>query len=446
MKSMSEIQNPATAPAVQQQGDAGRLGEAAKRLAETMALGRIPLVVIGSGMSAGVFAPTMSEIHTWLATEIQTEADNCGAKDLSAVQTIQALLGQLAAAKPAQGWSDDTAPASPRSVQVRLYGLLQTNKLPCVRTVWQRFGEALLMRKMVTRDAGESFDTSKTLAELDVSRAHAWAAILALQRRAIVASLNYDGLTRKAVEQLAKRHMALPPAENDEERRRTCQILSTGEDIRRFFSGIEAGLGEVTGQARTDGKLPWRPIPLIKFRGDVFHTVCHNEQCPEAEKPTPLYFVLPCHLGQELDVVALFDNDLAGKAAKDKLVKSWLPRYRDQRATALDLATAVGKPGQDMAIEDLFPERFYINHVQKAYEKEITTCGISIAPLPPGNLLAKRVESAFSAANVQFNKRRVCKRIAADIRQMKTPSDLPEQTRLMAEQLFSAITKAFSRA
>ena len=93
MKSMSEIQNPATAPAVQQQGDAGRLGEAAKRLAETMALGRIPLVVIGSGMSAGVFAPTMSEIHTWLATEIQTEADNCGAKDSLSCPNDPGALG-----------------------------------------------------------------------------------------------------------------------------------------------------------------------------------------------------------------------------------------------------------------------------------------------------------------------------------------------------------------
>ena len=38
-------------------------------------------------------------------------------------------------------------------------------------------------------------------------------------------------------------------------------------------------------------------------------------------------------VGQELDVVALFDNDLAGRASRDKLVKSWLPKYREQKAT-----------------------------------------------------------------------------------------------------------------
>jgi predicted ATP-dependent endonuclease of OLD family len=151
-------------------------------------------------------------------------------------------------------------------------------------------------------------------------------------------------------------------------------------------------------------------------------------------------------VGQELDVVALFDNDLAGQAARDKLVKSWLPKYRDQRATALDLATAVGKPGQEFAIEELFPEKFYIDRVQKAYEKEIAACTIPLSPLPPGKLLAKRVEMAFSSANVQFNKRKVCRRIASDIRQMKTLADLPEQTRLATEHLFAAVARAFSKA
>src|SRR5439155_18253528 len=76
-------------------------------------------------------------------------------------------------------------------------------------------------------------------------------------------------------------------------------------------------------------------------------------------------------VGQELDVVALFDNDLAGQTARDKLVKSWLPKYRDQKATALDLAAAVGEPGQDFMIEELFPETFYVERVQKTYEKQM---------------------------------------------------------------------------
>jgi predicted ATP-dependent endonuclease of OLD family len=150
-------------------------------------------------------------------------------------------------------------------------------------------------------------------------------------------------------------------------------------------------------------------------------------------------------VGQELDVVALFDNDIAGRAARDKLVKSWLPKYPGQKANALDLAAALGNPTQDFCIEELFPEQFYIERVQKAYEKQIAACSLSLVPLLPGNLLAKRVEGVFASANVPFNKRTVCKRIASDIRQMKNSSELPQHTRLTAEKLFAAITKGFSK-
>jgi hypothetical protein len=145
------------------------------------------------------------------------------------------------------------------------------------------------------------------------------------------------------------------------------------------------------------------------------------------------------------DVVALFDNDLAGRAARDKLVKSWLPKYREQTATALDLAAAADNPSQEFSIEELFPEKFYVERVQKAYEKQIAACALSLSPLPPGNQLAKRVEAVFASANVPFNKRTVCKRIASNIRQMKNSSELPEQTRLMAEKIFAAIAKGFSK-
>jgi hypothetical protein len=93
----------------------------------------------------------------------------------------------------------------------------------------------------------------------------------------------------------------------------------------------------------------------------------------------------------------------------------------------------------------LFSEKFYIERVQRAYEKQILAGSVSLAPLPPGNLLAKRVEAAFGAANVPFHKRTVCKRVAADIRQMKSVSELPEETRVMAEKLFAALAKAFSK-
>jgi predicted ATPase len=164
-----------------------------------------------------------------------------------------------------------------------------------------------------------------------------------------------------------------------------------------------------------------------------------------AAGPREATFLAAFMAGQELEVVALFHSDQAGQSAREKLVKAWLPNLRNPHATVLDLATAVGKPGQELAIEELFPEKFYLDHVQQAFEKEFPAGGIFLSPLPPGDLLAKRVETAFSNANVPFDKTRVCKRIAAHIRQMKTPSELPEPTRLMAEQLFSSLGKVFSK-
>ncbi|MDB6065681.1 MAG: hypothetical protein JWR26_1889 [Pedosphaera sp.] len=149
--------------------------------------------------------------------------------------------------------------------------------------------------------------------------------------------------------------------------------------------------------------------------------------------------------GERMDVLALFDNDPAGRAARQKLEKGWLPRYNGHKASTLDLAIAAGVSGRECCVEDLFPEDFYTIRVQQVHEKQLLAAGLTALPLPLGNLLAKRAETALKAANVIFNRRAVCKRIAADIRKMPKVHELPEQTRRMAEGLFQAITKALNR-
>jgi hypothetical protein len=75
----------------------------------------------------------------------------------------------------------------------------------------------------------------------------------------------------------------------------------------------------------------------------------------------------------------------------------------------------------------------------------LLAAGLPAFSLPPGNLLHKRAESALKSANVQFNRRAVCKRIAADLRKMPRVHELPEQTRRMADSLFQAIAKALNK-
>ena len=62
-------------------------------------------------------------------------------------------------------------------------------------------------------------------------------------------------------------------------------------EIRSFFTGIETEV-EITAAPGVPNKRQWRPVPIIKFRGDVFHAVCENGRCPTRSKPAPLYDLL----------------------------------------------------------------------------------------------------------------------------------------------------------
>ena len=56
------------------------------QLREAMTMGRVPVIVMGSGMSAGVGAPTMAAIHTYLLEELRKRGQS------DAVKVIQELL------------------------------------------------------------------------------------------------------------------------------------------------------------------------------------------------------------------------------------------------------------------------------------------------------------------------------------------------------------------
>jgi predicted ATPase len=148
-------------------------------------------------------------------------------------------------------------------------------------------------------------------------------------------------------------------------------------------------------------------------------------------------------IGQELDVVALYDTDGAGNTAKDKLVKNWLTRYKDRHATALSLGPAVGMTTEDFAVEDLFPEALYLEHVQEVYKKQLSLAGVTELALPPRGMLSKRVETALAAHGIALNKGSVAKRLCAAIRHMKTANELPKETLKKATALFTAIAAAF---
>lgn len=137
-------------------------------------------------------------------------------------------------------------------------------------------------------------------------------------------------------------------------------------------------------------------------------------------------------------------SDNQGRTAREKLIQNWLPKYADAKAVALEFAEAVGNPGQACSIEDLFPEAFYLARAQSAYECQVPATVFSPAALPSGRPLCQRVDGAFHSVNAVFNRRLVGRRLAADIRQLRSMVDLPEMTRFLTEKLLASIKTAFT--
>lgn len=149
-------------------------------------------------------------------------------------------------------------------------------------------------------------------------------------------------------------------------------------------------------------------------------------------------------VGQKLNAVVLFDSDEAGFVARDNLVKKWLTKYGAGRADAVTLADAVGQPGREFSIEDLFPERFYLDRVIAIYGKQLDAAGAKEITLPSGpTQIVKKVQSFFKEKKVEFKHGSVAKVIRSELTRMKSIDELPEETRAMGTKLLQALRVAF---
>lgn len=143
-------------------------------------------------------------------------------------------------------------------------------------------------------------------------------------------------------------------------------------------------------------------------------------------------------VGQQIQVVALYDADNEGRVAKDKFVKSWLSRYNGCHAVALLLNDAAQFQG-DGAIEDLFTEEHYSKAILAVYKRQLPEEATSNFRLKPGDCLAKRAEQTLSEYKISFNKGAVAKILCKQIREMKSVDELPDQTKTRAGALLSAL-------
>ena len=75
-------------------------------------------------------------------------------------------------------------------------------------------------------------------------------------------------------------------------------------------------------------------------------------------------------VGQGLRVVALFDSDHEGRQQEERLRTKWITRYKASRSSSLLFGAAAGVTG-DFAIEDIFPEKYYLDKAIEAHKGKL---------------------------------------------------------------------------
>ena len=150
-------------------------------------------------------------------------------------------------------------------------------------------------------------------------------------------------------------------------------------------------------------------------------------------------------IGQELNIVALFDSDSAGKVAEDKLRNKWITRYKDVRAVTLLVGDALGMPGKEATIEDLFPEDYYMQKVCESHELKLKSNGLATdaITLSGSGPVLPRLQQCFDKLKVDFNKGSVGKLIRRDLIRCKSVDTLPAGLPEKGEILLTALRDAF---
>jgi NAD-dependent SIR2 family protein deacetylase len=204
------------------------------RIRQQRIFGKVPLFILGAGVSKGV-VPLLSDIAWWLKQNLNKAG---AAPDISWVtEHAEAIVkGQASRRQGAE-----------------LFSALQDRNGPFI-SIWRDFSKGLLVGEL-NFDNGFRF-SGLCSPNVQPTTSHRILADLLMERSAYVLSLNFDGLTRKAV------NIAKSP----------CAVLHNKKNIYTYFSAL-------TGV--------FTPA-VIKIRGDVFYALCTNPACPLSEAPYPI--------------------------------------------------------------------------------------------------------------------------------------------------------------
>lgn len=158
---------------------------------------------------------------------------------------------------------------------------------------------------------------------------------------------------------------------------------------------------------------------------------------------TPMYAGFA--IGQKWQSGVLLDTDAEGKKAKEKIRELYLSNLAEAdennfRVFMLDDAAGIGKT--DAAIEDLFPDAYYVERVNRAYGLSIK---MSDLPNDGSDMITKRVETILRNrySYAALDKQRVMGEMLKTFDGWTSLDDIPPETVARAERLFTKINGAF---
>ena len=151
--------------------------------------------------------------------------------------------------------------------------------------------------------------------------------------------------------------------------------------------------------------------------------------------------------GQDLNVVVLLESDPEGEKIAEGLIKNWIMEDKH----VLLLGKVLGRE-ENITLEDLFSDWFYLSFFNKAYDKELNGKPLTAEEIKANGKnqpqLVQRIESALKSRSMEsdsagwtFDKGRVAKLLMTELPKQSL-ADLPDELVEDFEQLFKSINEA----
>ena len=161
---------------------------------------------------------------------------------------------------------------------------------------------------------------------------------------------------------------------------------------------------------------------------------------------TPMYAGFA--IGQNWNAGVLLDTDEAGQKAKIKIDELFVSKLADEkklRFRTIMLGKAAGSKKIDFAIEDIFPDKFYVDCVNATYGLAIK---LEDLPVDGSDMVTKKVEQVLKSryGHTELDKRRVMGEMWKQFDSWSTVADLPKDTDSRAEKVFKAINSSFAES